>query len=212
MKVVCALCLIIVHSNAVNGQDWSRYIPQKQRKDIIKRASRASGVGAVLRTQTLSGAIWITEIVARALISDMVDRERITKEEAESRYRAIRPENTYVIGILTRHLNAGPTIIGGSLSAKQVLDPIDKAALFIQRQDDQKNFTKGEVSDRDFDIYLEGIQAENIYIVIFPRKNREGEPVVRVVTDKIEVQYFIGPKKIVLDYKIKDLVSRLEDL
>jgi hypothetical protein len=192
------------------AQQWDKYIPEKQRKGAMRRAIKFPGVGASLGSGTISYTIWITEEVARSVVSRMIDRERITPEEAEERYKAMRLEGMHVFGIATKSVGSPSPI--GSRRASKIVDPLTASELFIQCNDDRKVFSKGTIADLGFDIELGMGSVENVYVVSFPRMTREGHLVVKDLSDKIEIQYSLGTKKVILDYKIKDIVTRLEDL
>ena len=203
--------IILLITATAQAQQWSKYIPEKQRKDIFKKSSRATGAGAVFSGQ-IGAATWLTDSMARALVSDSIDRERLTPEEAEDRYLKLRPENSYTFLITGLRLAMSPR----GTSARTLNDPLVAAETFLQRGDDRGKFSKAEVADHQFDVnmggFLRGSSIDNTYRVVFPKTDRSGSPLVRDLADKIEIQFNLSGKKIVFEYKLKELVTRLEDL
>lgn len=55
-------------------------------------------------------------------------------------------------------------------------------------------------------------ELQSSYIVTFPNTDRSNTPIIRDLSDKIEIQFTLDRKPVVLQYKIKDLVNRLADL
>ena len=202
---------IVMLAGNAQAQEWSKYVPEKQRKDIIKKAMRASGIGAALKSGMQSFTLWVTEPVACALVSSMIDHGRLTGAEADERYRKLRPVESYLLAVFTSVVDPGNPLFSPR-SAGEAVDPLDPAALFIQRADDRKVFSKGTITEQDFDVSLSGIKPQTLYVISFPRYSRDEQPIGRSLADKLELQYHLGPKKVILDYKIKDLVARLEDL
>jgi hypothetical protein len=213
MKTRALITIIAFMSLAVaaQAQEWSRYIPKNQRKDIFKKVVKAGGLGLAMTHQYV-GVFWVTESFARVIISEAIDRERLTNEEAEARYKQLRPEGGFCFLIEARRTRESPF----GTKASSLGDPLATKELFLQRADDRKKFSKGEVSDHKFDIELGGIvrlpALESSYVIIFPRSDRAGEPLVKDMTDKMEIQFTLAGKKVVLDYKVKDFVTRLEEL
>lgn len=92
-------------------------------------------------------------------------------------------------------------------------DPLHHKEVFLQRAENREQFSKSSVSDHQFDFYLNiGMGIETAYLVVLPKTDRAGEPIVRSLADKIELQFTLSGKKVILEYKIKDLVKSLEEL
>jgi hypothetical protein len=211
IKALLSIVMILLTCDSIQAQEWSKYVPEKQRKAIYKKSIKTGGVGLTLTGQAV-GVVWVTDQIARAMVSYAVDRERLTVEEAETRYRKLRPENGYLILVNAIRLGGSPL---GVVAASKLDNPLAPNETFLQREDDRKKFSRGEVADHQADVYLAGFGGPNFtsaYMVVFPRNDRAGEPIIKGLEDKIEVQFTLSNKKVVLDYKIKDLVARLEDL
>ncbi|MGA9768744.1 MAG: hypothetical protein WBV94_06880 [Blastocatellia bacterium] len=211
VKAILSLIAIFIACVPIKAQEWGKYVPEKQRKDIFKKSLRSSGVGAAMGSGHLMLGVWLTDPMARVIISNSIDRERLTNEEAEKRFQSLRVENEYTFLVATQFLSVSSPF-GSRRSAKEVADPLFTNELFLQRSDDRKNFSKGQVKDRTFDIELYGFKADTMYIVSFPKSNRSSESIIRDISDKIELQFTMNNKKVVFEYKLKDFVTRLEDL
>lgn len=109
-KILHGLILTSLLCAAASAQDWSRYVPKKQRSVIIKRSVKGTGMGLAMTGQ---GAIayWVTDQLARAMVSEAIDRERLSNEEAEAKYKQLRPEGRYSFGIDVRRI--GGSRLGG---------------------------------------------------------------------------------------------------
>lgn len=211
MKQSLVLFVLLLLSLPIQAQQWPGYIPEKSRKDILKKAFRMSGIGAGLKTGSDAIIMWMTNNVAHAVVSNMIDKERLSNSEADERLSSIRKPDSYVLMCLTRTMTRGG-IFGGPATVKQAVEPLDKSAIFIQRKDDIKIFTKAVVIDNDYDFWLAIPAITNSYILVFPRTSRENVAIADSLEDRLQVQLNLLSKKVLLDYKIKDLVTRLEDL
>lgn len=208
MKAKALLCGVILFflSTSAQAQEWSRYVPEKQRKDISKKATKLTT--SVSRTALV---IWVTEPVARVIVSNVIDRERIDNQEAEKLYQSFRSESHYTFMLAT----LSPPNLPGSTRASNAGDPIIRREIFLQRSENNKVFTKGEAPTHNFDFathgYIGGFQQAQD-IVVFPKTTRENQPLIQSLDDKIEIQLNLAGKKVILEYKLKELISRLEDL
>jgi len=206
-----AVCLVILASfapAAPQHQQWPKYIAPKQQKEILKKAARGTGIGGLLIKSASAGIYWVTEPVARALVSQMIDKERITDAEADERFAVLRKDNVYTIAVYSTSLSFGGKTVN------EAVDPIGRNDFFLQRADDRKVFSKATVEKETFDLAINVGRAQTLvtYTARMDKNDRSGQPIVRSLEDKIEVQFSLSGHKSILDYKIKDLVSRLEDL
>ncbi|MEW6212310.1 MAG: hypothetical protein AB1631_28540 [Acidobacteriota bacterium] len=212
-RITLSMLFLFMLGITSNAQQWDKYMPEKGRKSIVNKARRVSGVGAAMAGH-IALAIWITDPVARAFVSDAIDKERLTPDEAETRYRQLRPEGSIAFLIDARRQTANKPF--GNTKASTLDDPLVAAETFLQRADDRNTFSKAEVADHKFEINLGSFfrpgDLQSVYRVVFPRVDRQGKPIIRDLSDKIEIQFNLAGKKIVLDYKVKEVVSRLEDL
>jgi hypothetical protein len=200
------LCFILFSLSAfTRAQQWGKYIPEKQRKDIIKKSFKGTGVGGIFAGKAAS-VFWITDPMACAVVSNFIDRERLSSDEATTRYEALRANNIYTFlidALQFRHLLSGVYGRKGD---------IPEAEMFLQRADNRKLFAKGELAQANIRLGIFNVNDANLLIARFPKTARTGEPLILDVGDKIEIQFTLGGKKVILEYKLKDLVSRLEDL
>lgn len=203
------VALIILLASFAQAQEWRGYVPQKQRKDIFKKCAKTGGTGLALSGQAVI-AIWVTEPMARVLVSEAIDKERLTDDAAELKYKSLRPENAYCFLITAYRFGIGAALIQG----KSVENPLAGNETFLQRADDRKVFSRAVIDDHQFDVNLGGfIQPGNIqstYRVLFTKS--ADVPIVREMKDKIEIQFSLSGKKVVLDYKIKEMVKDLGEL
>ncbi|HLG16130.1 MAG TPA: hypothetical protein VJH03_16725 [Blastocatellia bacterium] len=203
-----SLLMALTFSTSTDAQDWSHYVPAKGRGDTIKRARRNSGAGAALATNLVILTYWVTDPVAKAIVSDMADRERLTESDANKRYEVYRKEDKFVFIVEVNEVAAGYS--RGSL--KESASPLSSREIFLQRADNHKEFTKGNIEEGEIDFQLGSGKQTNTYILTFPKKTRGGQSLIRQLDDRVEIQVSLKAKTVLLDYKIKDLVTRIEDL
>lgn len=195
---------------------WSKYVPKKQRGDTVKKSIRANGVGGVLSGNS-TAAIWVTEPMARCIVSDAIDHERLTPEEADKEYADLRPEESHCFLVNTVKVTGGllpaPRRIGPPRQPGTVTDPLSRKEVFLQRAENREQFSKGTVADHQFDVYMGPAgYPQSAYVLLLPKNDRSGQPIIRALTDKIELQFTIEGRKVVFEYKLKDLVASLDDL
>lgn len=208
-----AVCLIVFASfvlAAPQPQQWPKYIAPKQQKEILKKSARGTGIGGLIIKSASAGIYWVTEPVARALVSQMIDKERLTDKEADERFATLRREGVYTIAVYSTVLGFGG--MGRPKTVDETVDPIGKNDFFLQRADDRKVFSKATVEKESFDLVVKTSQTLATYTARLDKNDRSGKPIVRSLDDKIEVQFSLSGRKSILDYRIKDLVTRLEDL
>jgi hypothetical protein len=213
MKGFLTLVIIISLLSTVSAQEnqWDKYIPEKQRKDIMKKVNKATGVGAALSGQNAI-VLWVTEPVSRVFTSATIDKKRISNKEADELYQSFRSESFYTFVIVTIIMPVGAF---GSRRASSIGNPLAKDEIFLQQKENNKIFSKGEAPAHDFDFIIGGSLSgveQSQYIVLFPKNNREGKPIINTLNDTIEIQFNLAGKKVVLEYKLKDVTTNLEDL
>src|SRR5580704_17535753 len=80
------------------AQQWGKYMPEKDRKQIRKKTTRV--VGSALSNGTAI-VTWVTDETARLLVSTMIDRERLSNSEADKRYADMRTaQYTFFVRVL----------------------------------------------------------------------------------------------------------------
>jgi hypothetical protein len=210
-KLIPSFVVILLICGTLHAQEWSKYVPEKLRKDIFKKSAKTGGTGLALSGQAVI-AIWVTEPMARVLVSEAIDRERLTPDAADLRYKALRPEKGYCFLMNTYRFGLGA--LGASV--KDIGNPLANNETFLQRTDDRKRFSRSEIDDHQFDINLGGLfrpaGAQSTYRVNFQKEDANGQALVRDLADKMEIQFSLSGKKVVFEYKLKEMVSRLEDL
>jgi hypothetical protein len=184
---------------------WSRYIPSKQRKDVVKHSARAAGFGAMMSGR-ITAAIWLTDKTARAIVSDAIDEERIDASEAERRYQSLRVPDKYALLIYVDALKGGG--LGGytQTTAEELKGSIDDKRLFLQKEKDKKAFSRGELLPEPFTFTLNGRRVDKAYIALFPKQTESGVALLGSLDEKLELVYFFIDKEIKLKFEPKKLV------
>lgn len=195
---------------AATGQ-WARYVPKKQRRGVVKKAQEESGGGAAIATNSMSVAVWITEPVAAAIVSDQADRERLSPEEAEASFQALRPANSYVIGLVIRILD-DPDFDIGDADEKDSEKILRRNEVFLQRKSDKTRFSRGEIHDTDLDVMLSDGFSPNRFLFYFPKLDREGRSLLTALDDAMQFHFKLVNKEIVLDFAPKKFVEALTEL
>jgi hypothetical protein len=183
------------------GQDWNRYISAKkgERKNIKGKATKSGSVKKLLGPGVVVIVTWITDPVARAIVSDKVDEERLSQDEAEKKYSELRRDGLY-------------SFYGQVLSRdKGIGEPLNSKAIFLQRAEDHSSFVRAEKAIGKF----EGVQSyfdNYTYTITFPRLGKNGQAIVRSLDDVVELSISTHAGTLTVEYKIKNFVTRLEDL
>jgi hypothetical protein len=210
MKKLTLITFILFFASTALGQEisWSKYIPEKQRKPIINDCLRNTGLKGVLYDKSAT-AIWVTDQAARVLVSQAIDRERLTNEQADALFSRFRPKDSFLILIVAEYLYA-------SKYPEELPDPLSKNEIFLQRSEDTKQFSKGILQNEDFDIQLRGLFRTPKHFlthrILFPRQTRDNVNLIRSLDDQIDLQFVLERKKFTFEYKLKDVVKNLEDL
>lgn len=191
--------------------NWLRYVQKNKRRDIVKNARQESGIGAGLATNSISAAIWISEPVAAAIVSAQMDRERLTPEEAEESFRALRPADAYVIGLVIRLLE-DPDFDIGDTDEKDSKKILKRREVFLQRKADTSRFSRGEIHDTDLDLMMAEGFSPNRFLFFFPKVDREGRPLVSALGDVMQFQFKLVKKEIVLNFEPRKFADALKDL
>jgi hypothetical protein len=86
----------------------------------------------------------------------------------------------------------------------------------LQRSEDIKQFSKGIVQDPGIDVHLgklfRGVGLLSTHRVLFSKQTRSNEPVIRSLDNQIDLHLVIEGKKVIFNYKLKDLNQSLKDL
>lgn len=192
---------------------WSRYVPKKERKDTVKRAVSGAGMGAMMSGR-ITAAIWMTDRVARVLVSEDIDAERLDATEAEKRYQRLRVPDKYAILIYADAIKGGGGPYGGysSATAEELEGTLDTSRGFLQRRKNEKAFSRGEWMSERFPFRLGGRRYEKSFIVLFPKSMEQGEPLLPAIDQKLELIYFFLDKEIKLEFEPKKFAAALEEL
>jgi hypothetical protein len=91
MKAILSLLLLVSFGGARPGRaadKWDKYVPEKERKAIMKPLVKSAGLGGIKLIGGMSViATWQTEPDARAIVSNYIDKDRLTADEAEAKYK-----------------------------------------------------------------------------------------------------------------------------
>lgn len=179
---------------------WLWYMPQSERKAAIKRTYRRSVVKKNFAEGIGLDTIWVTRDVARAVVSRMVDEERLTVEDADARFAALRPSDRYLV-----HVRVSAHEGGLEFRAK---------SLFLQRLGNVGHFTRGEVvDDLVFDSGITVSTNDVSHVLAFPRVTDNGSPLIVRLDESVELslqtQY---SKPGVVRYDLRQIVSTVSEL
>jgi hypothetical protein len=213
MSLLCLLMLLC--GTIAQGQEWNRYVESKDRKDILKKASRKSGIGAMMAANATARVIWVTDPVARALVSQMIDAG-LSKSAANGEYLDLREQRYHLFILVIQRADRGASQKPWS----EQLEPLDRKAFYLQRSNDPyAKSSEGEVTGaRLYRRLADGLSVDpdlsdgHLYVVLVPRKTEVNDPVVKDLNDEVTPQFAMSGKSVVLKFKIKDLVARVEDL
>jgi hypothetical protein len=212
MRRLPLILIILFFASHAYGQasSWSKYIPQNQRKPILKSCLRATGGLSAFISGKGAIAIWVTEPAARLLVSEAIDRERIADDQADALYAQLRPEDSFVILIYAQYTD------DGAHPNDKRYDPLSKNEVFLQRSEDSKQFSKGAVQDALLDVHLgklfRRVDLLSTHRVLFAKQTRSNEPLIRSLDDQIDLQLVLEGKKNIFDYKLKEMTQNLKDL
>jgi hypothetical protein len=113
--------------------DWSRYIAKNQRAEIRKKTERSDS----LRASGLTGAdvkiTWVTEQAACVLISERIDKERLSKDQAEAEYKKLRLSDAYVFHYRLK------------VAGHPLAPPIKDSGLILESVADRNSFSRGRI-------------------------------------------------------------------
>jgi hypothetical protein len=184
---------------AAQSEKWKKYLPVKN-NPFIKMLNDSSESGRSKGQRTggmIVRAVWITDLVAREKVSRLIDRERISNDEAEQRFKESRSETEYQFTLR----------VHSDVSA----EPINREAVFLQSAADRTKFVRAKVSGGDY-LASSGIWNIYSYSLTFPKMTESNEPLVKSLEDVIEVSVTTSGEPVIIKFKIKDMVAHLEDL
>jgi hypothetical protein len=206
--IIAGFLLLVFFTTATSAQDWKRYIPEAQRKEVYKKASPGTGLTAKFISKVNARVLWVTDEVARAIVSDMLDKKYISAKDADSEYFDIRPFNHYLFYLFIK------------VDKKTPWGPLDQQAFSLYKENDQKNrLSSGEVKEASFkegirealDVEFE-VKKGKQYVALVPRKNSSGEPIIADLNDTTSAMFSLQGKEVFLKFKINELVAQLKDL
>ncbi len=187
---------------------WKRYIPAPERKAIFDKASRGTGLVAKFRGGVSAKVLWVTDEVVRALVSEMVDKGQLGIKEADWEYFDMRPEKHYLFYLFVKSDKKNPW------------EALDKKAFTLYKEHDAANrITDAEVFDANFKAPLRAALAGEFevnkgkqYVVMVPRKNSSGKPLIADLNEEASAMFSIQGKEVMLKFSIKELVKDVKEL
>lgn len=210
LKRCMSACLLLWLGSAAvaQAQDWKRYLAEKDRKAVYQKATAKTGIAAKFISKMNARVLWVTDEVARAIVSDMLDKKYIGVADADSQYFDLRPFNQFLFYLFVK------------VDKKNPWGPLDQQAFSLYKENDQSNrLSSGEVKEAAFKEGIrEALDGEfevkkgKQYIVLVPRKNSSGQPVINELSDETSAMFSLQGKEVFLKFKISELVSQLKDL
>jgi hypothetical protein len=203
-----ACCILLCLAASAQAQEWKRYIAEKDRKAIYQKATAKTGLSAKFISKKNAQVLWVTDEVARAVVSDMLDKKYIGVKDADNEYFDLRPFSHYLFYLFIK------------VDKKTAWGPLDQRAFSLYKENDQQNrLSSGEVKEASFQEGVrEALDAEfevkkgKQYIVLVPRKNSGGQPVINDLNDETSAMFSLQGKEIFLKFKISEMVAQLKDL
>lgn len=187
-----------------------KHIPERDRKQASKGSGKlVAGFGSNQRALISL----VTAPLARAIVSSLVDRQRLGPADAERKYKELSPDDKYSFIVRVWFLAEGmrPPGMRGH-TTKELAHPLDVSTVFLQRADDNGIFARGTATQTDFDLFDGPADYQSKYIVAMSKTTDKGVPVIRDIGDKIELQFEIGGKKSKVTYSLAELASKVDDL
>jgi hypothetical protein len=208
-KVVFAgLVLLTGFAAPTEAQEWKRYIAEAQRKEVYKKATANTGLKSKFISKVNARVLWVTDEVARAIVSDMLDKKAVGLKEADWEYFDLRPDNHFLFYLFI------------NVDKKTPWGPLDQKAFSLYKENDPANrLSSGEVNEAAFkpgirealDLAFD-VKKDKQYVALVPRKNSGGKPVIADLNDEPSAMFSLQGKELFLKFKIKELVSQLKDL
>lgn len=149
---------------------------------------------------TIIDTTWITRDVARAVVSQKIDDERISPDEADQLFSSMRDAGRYQVHVRFSTLRGGPEF--------------NENGMFLQREGQRDVFSRGRFADAIvFDTGIRVTVEDSQHVVSFPKVTEAGSPLVTSLDDRLEISLKTQYKKpSVTSYRVKDLVDALTDL
>jgi hypothetical protein len=140
--------------------------------------------------------LWVTDEVARALVSDMLDRKQITERDADYEYFQLRPEKHYLFVLFIK------------VDKNTPWGPLDKKGFSLYKENDPANrLTNGEATEAYFSEKLRDaldpefdVQKGKHYFATVPRRNPRGEAVILDLSDEPQAMFSLQGKEIYLKF------------
>lgn len=187
---------------------WSRYIEsprERARVSSVLSQFEVAGQGFLRNSGYVIQANWLTRRTLEAIVSGIVDDERLTPDEADARLAQMM--DLYEIGekhafyvSCSAFRTAGP-------------DPVNSNGVFLQRASDPKIFVRGEFLSTSIPSLGKAIATngadEYSYVIKFPKATEDGQKIVLTTEDLVELSVNVkGSKTVVMKFKLKDALKK----
>lgn len=200
--------LVSLGASSTGAQEWKRYIPAAERKAVLAKAARGTGLGKKFISKVNARVLWVTDEVARALVSDMLDRKQVTEKEADWEYFQLRPEKHYLFVLFIK------------VDKNTPWGPLDKKGFSLYKDNDPANrIVEGEATEAYFSEKLRDaldpefdVKKGKHYFASVPRRNPQGEPFLLDVNDEPQAMFSLSGKEIYLKFPLKEFVTSVKDL
>ncbi|MBI3653304.1 MAG: hypothetical protein HY231_19925 [Acidobacteria bacterium] len=206
--IIAAVALVVLLASNAAAQQWKRYIPEAQRKEVYKKATVNTGLSAKFISKVNARVLWVTDEVARAIVSDMLDKKYVSATDADSEYFDLRPFSHFLFYLFIK------------VDKKTLWGPLDQQAFSLYKASDPTNrLSSGEVREAAFktgvkealDLEFE-VKKGRQYVALVPRKNASGKPVINDLNEEPNAMFSLQGKEVFLKFKINELVTQVKDL
>lgn len=198
----------VSYANSPSPSTWKRYIPAAERKAVFGKATRSTGLGAKFISKVNARVLWVTDEVARAVVSDMLDRKVISENEADWEYFELRPEKHFLFILFIK------------TDKKTPWGPLDKKNFSLYKDNDPENrLSEGEATEAYFNAKLRDaldvefdVKGGKQYFAHVLRRNASGEPVIKDLQDAPQAMFSLQGKEVYLRFPVNELVTNVKDL
>ena len=208
--LIFSIVLVVATTTAAAARQpqWKRYVPADERKAVLGKATRSTGLSKKFISKLSARVLWVTDEVARALVSDMIDRKQVSETEADWEYFQLRPEKHYLFVLFIKVDKGTPW------------GPLDKKGFSLYKENDPENrLIEGEAAEAYFSDKLRDaldpefdVKKGKHYFAQIPRRNSLGAPVIKDLNDEPQAMFSLQDKEVYLKFILKELVTSVKDL
>ena len=205
-RLIFSIATIALLSYSMNAQQWDKYQAEQKntpeyRQILATKKSKSSGTPKT--SKIIVQSTWQTENYLRNYISRKIDIERLSNEDASKYYSMMKGTIVVIFTISFIHPN------------RSIESDVNLNAMFLQRASDHKLFTRGFIPgivDRRSSPLSNGSYA-TVLSVQFKKATEQGDELFKSLDDIIELSITtFDDGLVVIPYKLRDIVSNLDDL